>query len=88
MKVVSIRCEHVDTVIKLRIPEQRMCCIQCGLIQVVLSRAQADRVHRLCHCMPAKLHYEHEGDQSRAVMTIDPSQLDLGGKYINSWLIG
>jgi hypothetical protein len=90
MKTVTIRCEHIDTDIRLRISENNVCCIQCGLIQIVLSRSQAARVHRHCHChsMMPTLPNNYERNRGQAIMTVDPSQLDLGGKYIASWRIG
>jgi len=88
VKTITIHCEHVATNIRLRIAESNMCCIQCGLIQIVLSRRQAARVRRHCFCMMSALQYESKSDKGRATMTIDPSQLDLMGEYIASWLIG
>jgi hypothetical protein len=88
MKTITIHCEHVAKDIRLRIAESNMCCIQCGLIQIVLSRAQAARVRRHCFCMISVLQYESKRDQGRATMTIDPSQVDLKGEYVASWLIG
>ena len=88
MKTVTIHCKHVATDICLRIAESNICCIQCGLIQIVLSRAQAARVRRHCFCMVSTLQYESNSHQSRATMTIDPSQLNLKGEFVASWLIG
>jgi hypothetical protein len=88
MRTITIHCKHVAKDIHLRIAESNMCCIQCGLIQIVLSRAQAARVRSHCFCMEAALQYESKSDQGRATMTIDPSQLDLKGEFVASWLIG
>jgi hypothetical protein len=88
MNAVTIRCEHTAKDIHLRVSQSNMCCIQCGLIQIVLSPTQAARVRHFCHCMPAKLQYEGQNNQGRATMTVDPSQVDLRGKRIGSWLIG
>jgi hypothetical protein len=85
---VIIGCEHIASDIRLRISENDICCIQCGLIQIRLSRNQANRVFRHCHCMPSNLYFENPNKQGRATMTIDPSQLDLKGKVVGSWLIG
>jgi hypothetical protein len=87
-KTVTIHCEHKTAGIHLSVAESNICCIQCGLIQVVLSRSQASRVRRYCYCMLSKLYYEGRDNRDRAVMTIDPSQLDLRGQPIASWLIG
>jgi hypothetical protein len=84
-KTVTIHCEHRAAGIRLNLVESNICCIQCGLIQVVLSRSQATRVRRYCHCMLSKLR-EGQDNRGRAVMTIDPSQLDLRGQPIASWL--
>jgi hypothetical protein len=88
MKTVTVCCQHESTNIRLRVSERNICCIQCGLIQITLSPAQAARVRRHCHCMSAKLYNARQNNQDRAIMTIDPSQLDLGGELINTWLIG
>ncbi len=88
MKTVTIRCEHSTVDLHLRISESNLCFIQCGLVQIVLSRAQAARVRRHCHCMPDKLQYEREQDMGRAIMTIDPSHLDLRGEFISSLSFG
>jgi hypothetical protein len=88
MKTVTIRCEHRSRDLRLRISENNLCCIQCGLLQIALSRAQAARVRRHCYCMMQALPHESKNRQGRATMTIDPSQLDLKGEYVASWLIG
>jgi hypothetical protein len=88
MKTVTIRCEHTDTNTHLRVSESKICFIQCGLIQIVLSHAQATKVRRHCHCMLSKLQYEQQHSQGRATMTIDPSQLDVRGEYIDTPAIG
>jgi hypothetical protein len=86
MITVNIHCEHSPTDIQLRISENNLCCIQCGLVQIALSHAQATRVRRHCHCMAPKL--QEEQRQRQAYMTIDPSQLDLRGRCLGSWLMG
>ncbi len=88
MKIITIRCAHTAAQTKLRISPDNMCCIQCGLIQATLSHAQATRVRRHCHCMPANLQYERPNNQGRAVITVDPTQVDLRGETIDRWLIG
>jgi hypothetical protein len=88
MKTVTIHCEHTTPDIHLHISEGNICCIQCGLIQIILSRAQAARVRRHCRCMIPQLQYESTDNRGRAVMTVDPSFLDLRGEYIASWSIG
>jgi hypothetical protein len=88
MKIVTIHCEHATPDIRLRISGKNIWCIQCGLIQIVLSHKQAARVRRHCDCMPNKLEFEHPNSQGRAYMTVDPTQVDLGGEITGSWLIG
>jgi hypothetical protein len=85
---VTICCEHTTAAMRLRIPEKNICCIQCGLIQIILSPAQAARVRLHCQCMLSRLQYAHPSNAGLMTMTIDPSQLDLGGKFVSSWLIG
>jgi hypothetical protein len=86
MKTVTIRCEHATGDLQLHVAEENMCCIQCGLIQVLLSREQAARVRNHCDCMHANL--QNEDAEGRMTMSIDPSQLDLGGESIAAWRIG
>jgi hypothetical protein len=88
MKTVAIRCEHNTTEMQLHISESNMCCIQCGLIQIALSSTQVARVKGFCDCMLSKLQFTSPPNQRRVTMTIDPSQLDLRGEYVSSWLIG
>jgi hypothetical protein len=88
MKIVTIRCEHTPKTIRLRVPETKLRCIQCGLIQINLSAAQALRVHRFCHCMPPQMDCENPNRKDRTVIAVDPSQVDMKGEFLNSWLIG
>ena len=88
MKIVTIRCEHSINDLHLHMSENKMWCIQCGLIQILLSPAQAARVRRHCHCMQPQLKYERQNNQGQVYMTIDPSQIDLKGQFLSAWLIG
>jgi hypothetical protein len=88
MKIVTIGCEHNTAQIKLRISESNLCCIQCGLIQIIMSSSQAARVRCHCHCMSTQLYYDRRNDKPLAFMTVDPSQVDLRGEYIQTWSIG
>lgn len=86
MKTVKVVCEHNRaTSIDLQVPDDSICCIQCGLIQIFLDPAQAEEVRYYCRCMESKL-YPHPDDSSRITMTIDPSQLDLGGEWMTPWI--
>ena len=88
MKNVFISCEHIPASINLRISENNLCCIQCGLIQIALSPMQAAKVSRHCHCMLAKLQNGQHHGRNRVTMTIDPSQLDLRGEYVTIQPVG
>jgi hypothetical protein len=88
MKTVTIHCEHASADIHLRISESNLCYIQCGLIQIFLSDKQAAKVRSYCQCMLSKLQYARQDIQVRTYMTVDPSQIDLGGDSIGPWLIG
>jgi hypothetical protein len=87
MKIVTIGCEHNASQIKLRIPAGNLCCIQCGLIQVILSLSQAAKIRRHCHCMKAQLYFGRLNDKPCSFITVDPSLVDLRGE-IMTWSIG
>jgi len=87
MKTVTIRCEHTTDVFQIQASESDMPCIQCGLIQIALNPSQAVMVRNHCRCMPDTL-FEDPNNRSRVYITVDPSQVDLGGESISSWLIG
>jgi hypothetical protein len=88
MKTVTIRCEHTSAETHLHIPEGKICFIQCGLVQIVLNGDQVDEVRRHCRCMESNLRLQDRTSQGEVPMTIDPSQLDLGGELIASCSIG
>jgi hypothetical protein len=88
MKTVTIRCEHTPTQISLQVSEEKICFIQCGLVQIVLSDEQVSLVRGHCQCMESNLRWEDRTSQGEITMTIDPSQLDLGGELIASCPIG
>lgn len=88
MKSLIIHCEHVATDIRLRIPEQKIFCIQCGLIQVDLTPYQAARVRLHCSCMHSRLEGNTRDGRGRTTITVDPSQLDLCGEAISVWNVG
>jgi hypothetical protein len=88
MKTVTIRCEHASTETRLQVSGDTICFIQCGLVQIALSDAQVDQVRSHCQCMESNLRLEHRTNQGETTMTVDPSQLDLGGELITSCPIG
>jgi len=88
MKTVTIRCEHTSAETCLHISESKICFIQCGLVQIILSDAQVAEVRRHCLCMESNLRLEDRTQEGEITMTIDPSQLDLGGELITSCPIG
>lgn len=88
MKIVAIGCEHSASQIKLRVPAGNLSCIQCGLIQVILSPSQAAKVRRHCHCMQTKVYVGRLNNKPCSFITVDPSKVDLRGEVINSWVIG
>jgi hypothetical protein len=88
MKIVTIGCEHSASPIKLRVPAGNLSCIQCGLIQVILSPSQAAKIRRHCHCMHAQVNLGRLNDQPSFFITVDPSHVDLRGEPIGTWLIG
>jgi hypothetical protein len=88
LKTVTIRCDHTPRLTRLRVAASSICCIQCGLLQLTLSPSQAAKAGGHCPCMPPNLYFGPPLTGGRATMTIDPSQLDLKGEYISTWLIG
>jgi hypothetical protein len=88
MKTVTIRCEHTTTETRLQVSGDKICFIQCGLVQIALSDAQAGQVRSHCQCMESNLHLEDRTSLGEITMTIDPSQLDLGGEPITACPIG
>jgi hypothetical protein len=88
MKTVTIRCEHKSTETRLDVSGDKICFIQCGLVQIALSDAQVAQVRSHCQCMESNLRWEDRASPGEITMTIDPSQLDLGGELITSCPIG
>jgi hypothetical protein len=87
LKTVAIRCEHVSGSTQLNVSEDAICYIQCGLIQVALDPSQTVAVRCHCNCMEARM-YAHPTDPARGYVTVDPSQVDLGGEFVTTWPIG
>ena len=86
MNIVTIRCDHKSTELKIEVAEADIHYIQCQLVQINLTPEQTRQVCTHCDCMAPGMWFDK--DSGGAAMTIDPSQLRLGKEFVTISPVG